>query len=226
MPFTWTALRDLISAKENNLRSHPLHGHPKWLNCKEPSCQCSWYGFNLWVGKIPWRRKWQPTPVFLPGESHGQKSLAGYSPWGRKESDTTEQLTHTLLEKEMATHPNILAWEVPHTEESGGLQPMGPQRVGHNWANTRTHVPSMPKPNTARVCFLRMLPQDTETAGYSSFYDEQAWDWSSALQLSQSLMLGGQCNPVAQFSSKVKLKTTSVIDLIVGHCEEWMSSYR
>ena len=46
--------------------------------------------FDPWVGKIPWRRKWQPTPVFLPGESHGQRSLAGYSPWGCKESDTTE----------------------------------------------------------------------------------------------------------------------------------------
>ena len=42
-----------------------------------------------WVGKIPWRRKWQPTPVFVPGESHGQRSLAGYSPWGRTESDRT-----------------------------------------------------------------------------------------------------------------------------------------
>ena len=42
-----------------------------------------------------WRRKWQPTPVFLPGESHGQRSLVGYSPWGRKESDTTERLTQT-----------------------------------------------------------------------------------------------------------------------------------
>ena len=44
------------------------------------------------VGKIPWRRKWPPTPVFLPGESHGQRSLEGYSPRGCKESDTTEQL--------------------------------------------------------------------------------------------------------------------------------------
>ena len=42
-----------------------------------------------WVGKIPWRRAWQPTPIFSPGESHGQKSLVGYSLWGRKESDTT-----------------------------------------------------------------------------------------------------------------------------------------
>ena len=43
--------------------------------------------------KIPWRRTWQPTLVFLPGESHGQRSLVGYSPWGRKESGTTEQLS-------------------------------------------------------------------------------------------------------------------------------------
>jgi len=49
-------------------------------------------GFDPWVGKIPWRRKWQPTPVFVPGESHGQRSLVGYSPRGRKESDTTERL--------------------------------------------------------------------------------------------------------------------------------------
>ena len=50
------------------------------------------YGFNPWVGKIPRRRKWQPTPVLLSGKSHGRRSLVGYSPWGRKESDTTERL--------------------------------------------------------------------------------------------------------------------------------------
>ena len=44
---------------------------------------------------LPWRRKWQPTPVFLPGKSHGQRSLVGYTPPGRKESDTTEQLYFT-----------------------------------------------------------------------------------------------------------------------------------
>ena len=67
-------------------------GLPWWLNGKESACQCRRRGFDPWVWKIPWRRKWQPTPVFLPGESHGQRSLAGYSPWGRKESDTTERL--------------------------------------------------------------------------------------------------------------------------------------
>ena len=50
------------------------------------------------IEMIPWRRAWQPTPVFSPGKSHGQRSLVGYSPWGRKESDTTEQLsTHTHI---------------------------------------------------------------------------------------------------------------------------------
>ena len=54
--------------------------------------QCWRPGFNPWVRKISWRRKWQPTPVFLPGKFHGQRSLVVYSPWGLKESDTTEQL--------------------------------------------------------------------------------------------------------------------------------------
>ena len=49
------------------------------------------FGFHPWVWKIPWRRIWQPTPVFLPGKFHGQRSLEGYSPWGCKESDMTEQ---------------------------------------------------------------------------------------------------------------------------------------
>ena len=49
--------------------------------------------FSPWVGKIPWRRKWLPTPVFLPGEPRGQRSLVGCSPWARKQSDATERLT-------------------------------------------------------------------------------------------------------------------------------------
>ena len=61
---------------------------------KEPNCQCrrlKRYGSDRWFRKILQRRKWQPTPVFLPGKSRGQRSLAGYSPWGRKEQDTTEK---------------------------------------------------------------------------------------------------------------------------------------
>jgi len=64
---------------------------------KNPSaCQCRRHGLNPWVRKIPWRRNWQPTPVFLSGKFHGQRSLVGYSPWGHKESDMTEwRHTHT-----------------------------------------------------------------------------------------------------------------------------------
>ena len=54
-------------------------------------------GFDLWVGKIPWRRDWLPTPVFLPGEFHGKRSLVGYSPWGHKELDLTEQVILSLF---------------------------------------------------------------------------------------------------------------------------------
>ena len=60
---------------------------------KEPACQCRRHKrpkFDLWVGKIPWRRNWQSTPVFLLGEPHEQRSLAGYNPWFSKELDTTE----------------------------------------------------------------------------------------------------------------------------------------
>ena len=63
---------------------------PRVLQCRRP-------GFNSWVGKIPWRREWQPTTVFLPGKSHGQRSLLGYSPWGHKKLDTTEVTEHTVL---------------------------------------------------------------------------------------------------------------------------------
>ena len=59
-------------------------GLPCWLSGNEPAWQCMVHRFNSWVQKIPWKRKWQPTPVFLPGKFYGQRSLVGYSPWGRK----------------------------------------------------------------------------------------------------------------------------------------------
>ena len=61
---------------------------------------------------IPWRRAWQPTPVFLPGESHGQRSLAGYSPWGRKESDTTERLSTQYLHTSEALFLDAIIYKV------------------------------------------------------------------------------------------------------------------
>ena len=64
-------------------------GFPGGASGKEPACQCRRLkscGFDLWVGKMAW----QALPVFLPGETHGQRSLLGYSPWGHTESDMTE----------------------------------------------------------------------------------------------------------------------------------------
>ena len=79
------------------------------------------------------RRQWHPTPVLLPGKSHGQRGLVGCSSWGREESDTTEQLhVHFhALEKEMATHSNVLAWRIPG---------MGSHRVGHDWSDLAVAV--------------------------------------------------------------------------------------
>ena len=59
----------------------------------ESACRCRRQGFNPWVWKIPWRRKWQPTPVFCPEKSHGQSSLKGYSPWSLK------RVRHDLVTK-------------------------------------------------------------------------------------------------------------------------------
>ena len=72
-------------------------GFPDGASGKEPACQSRGrkrQGFDPWVRNIPWRRAWQPTPVFLPGESHGQRSLVGYSPWATKSQTRLSDLAH------------------------------------------------------------------------------------------------------------------------------------
>ena len=95
--------------------------------------------WNIGLYAILWRRQWQPTPVFLPGKSHGRKSLMGCSPWGPKSltrlSDFTFTFHYHALEKEMATHSSVLAWRIPGTGEPGGLPSMGSNRVRHDWSN-------------------------------------------------------------------------------------------
>ena len=74
-----------------------LSGLPRWRNGKESTCQCRRHRrckLDSWVGKIPWRRKWQPTPVFLPREFYGQRSLVGYSPGVWKGLDMTKHSAH------------------------------------------------------------------------------------------------------------------------------------
>ena len=89
----------------------PLWGLPRCRSGKESDCQCSRckrHGFDPWVGKIPWRRKWQPTPVFLPRKCHGQRSLVGYCLWGCKDSGMTEQLS---------MHISLTTWQRPKKTE-------------------------------------------------------------------------------------------------------------
>ena len=130
---------------------HPsIHSSPEHLPCSRPSTQPKRYHYeqnksipdynsvynrSIYLALFIYqnrRRQWHPTPVLLPGKSHGRRSLAGCSPWGCKESDTTERLHFHALEKEMATHSSVLAWRIPGTGEPGGLPSMGSDRVGHD----------------------------------------------------------------------------------------------
>ena len=140
-------------------------GLPWWLSGKESACQCRRCEVDPWVGKIPWRRKWWPFPFFLPGKSHGERNLAGYSVWGCKRiwhdlaikheqhcwwayliqvpllrstisSGRTGAVYILTLEKAMSTPVLFLAWKIPWTEEPGRLQSMGLRRVGHDWATS------------------------------------------------------------------------------------------
>ena len=74
----------------------------QWRIC----LQCGRPSFSPWVGKIPWRREWLPVPVFLPGGFHGQRSLAGYRPWGHKESETTEPLSFSAHGSHRVRNPH------------------------------------------------------------------------------------------------------------------------
>ena len=92
-PFWWAAVHTAILCQLFFFRCY-TGGFPGGSSNKESTCQCrrcKRHGFNLWVGRSPWRRKWQPIPVSLPGKSHAQRSLTDYSLWGRKESDTTKR---------------------------------------------------------------------------------------------------------------------------------------
>ena len=84
-----------------------IQGLPKRLSGKESACQCRRRRFNLWIGKIPWRRAWEHIPVFLPEKSHGQRSLVGYSPWGHKEWDMTEQLNKLFLSPDLIVNSSF-----------------------------------------------------------------------------------------------------------------------
>ena len=94
---------------------------------------------------VCWRRQWHPTPVLLPGKPHGWRSLVGCSPWGREESDMTEQLHfHFSLSYIGEGNGNPLqcsCLENPRDGEPGGLLSMGSHRVGHDWSDLAAPTP-------------------------------------------------------------------------------------
>ena len=123
------------------------------MNCSRPGSRVllegtdkfRWLPTDKGFKEVPFRKTavtwnaWHPTPVLLPGKSHGQRSLVGCSPWGCEESTWLSNFTFTFhfhaLEKEMATHSSVLAWRIPGTLEPGGLPSMGSHRVGHDWSD-------------------------------------------------------------------------------------------
>ena len=93
----------------------------------------------IWVLRMHWRRQWHPTPVLLPGKSHGQRSLVGCSPRGHKSRTRLSDFTFTFhfhaLEKAMAPHSITFAWRIPRTGKPGGLPSMGSHRVSNYWSD-------------------------------------------------------------------------------------------
>ena len=147
--------------RQNDLYSFPrqsiqYHSNPSL--CPNQKC------WRIWIWTVLWRptqrRQWQPTPVLLPGKSHGQRSLLGCSPQGREEWDTTDLFTFTFhfhaLEKEMATHSNVLTWRILGMGEPGGRPSVGSHRVGHDWndlAAAAAWRPTRPsRSNTQKRC--------------------------------------------------------------------------
>ena len=123
--------------------SWPLLGLLRWLSGKESACQyrsCWRWGLNPWVRKTSWRRAWQPIPIFLPGESRGQRSLVDYSPKGSKESDTTEwhstHAWHLLATRGLFSQSTCSTRHVPKSSDSHNNAAVGCQRhIFHNSQN-------------------------------------------------------------------------------------------
>ena len=138
------------------------------------ACQCSRCGFNSWIRKIPWRRKWQPAPVFLPEKSHGQRNLEGYSLWDWEELDMTERLSmHALMQRRWLGRKGSLGSEL-------GVSDCGESAITH-----------IPKGNQAEgtACshpysFSKYLFNNLSMAGTTLGDEIQRWqDTTPALKL-------------------------------------------
>ena len=143
-------------------------------------------GFDTWVGKIPWRRKWQSTPVFLPGKSHGQRNLAGYGPWGHKESNRAELLEHAHLKNAFTVVSRLSSAQLSSSVASNSLRPHGLQY-------TRLPCPS-PTPGACSNSYpLSQWSHPTISSSvipFSSYL--QSFPASGSFPVNQLLASGGQ----------------------------------
>ena len=112
-------------------------GFPKWGSGKESACRCRRLRFNPWVRKSPWCRKWQLTPEFLPGKFHGQRSLEGYSPWVRQESDITEWLS---MHAQYCIEYSIFKPRMSRSKGKGSSDTAGIAKHTHRHTHTDTHT--------------------------------------------------------------------------------------
>ena len=124
------------------LISNPVPWLPRWCRGKESTYQCrrcKRFGFDPWLGKIPWSRKWQPASGFLPGEPNGQRSLASYSPWGRRVEHwlRTWAQTHNLVSQGKQQKEVMIVTKCEESRESSYMRGQ-PDRSGNKPAKTES----------------------------------------------------------------------------------------
>ena len=166
-----------IKPRSPPLQADSLPAEPQGKSVGKNHWEIGW-GLEIWwlevfesLGYHLGRRPWHPTPVLMPGKSHGRRCLVSCSPWDRKEQDMTERLHFHALEEEMATHSSVLAWRIPGTGEPGGLPSMGSHRVGHDisdlaagatgyhfsppkWFSLNNIISKFPLPHAFYYCFF------------------------------------------------------------------------
>ena len=140
---------------------------PWWLRWYSICLQCGRPVFDPWVRKIPWRRKWQPTPVLLPRKFHGWRTLVGYSPWGHKESDMTEWL-HLHINKHIVSQKYKLKMHLIHLTYRTSLLNLVYLKCAHNtlakiWAKSSHAKPAVLKVKSRWFYGYRMAVSQLST---------------------------------------------------------------